>query len=739
MKLHYETCGKYLEVLLAMGMFGEIFGRISRAHNETDSNGNLLATGRNTVLTNESPPLGSGTFEDSGSQAQYFNHGGNTYVLMNTKQINPTSSEFQRVHWVYQVSEDTNAAGQKIFTPLDSVRDDDPNTPGIQDGPDRIQTIISGGPASTNELANSVFTNSGTEEAHTWTTPTGKEWIITGNTYNVTIFEVNPDSSAEPLRLVASDINLYEQDASGNPVIDYFPSSVSSSRPSIVDGNFHFAENYDASGNLTGFDLVFSGQNITSSSGIYETGVAGVTFNYQENASGVSSVALDRNDDVTPHVFNDPTFENFNVVFEKTLVEIDGERFLVVRGTTSNPVVSGGTSIPVRDVRFKYDETTGEWEQVGTIQTITTVHDSGNRLDSVTITDDTGTERAYVIDGFTVRELLPTGEYGAVTATMFNQGSQSVSEVEIISAPNGDVYFGTYARVRSQNSFSQSQEFSRLYKLNDDGTVEIISQISGYEGDNGGPTGGPTVRASMSHQWEFGITAEGELFFFTSETLGGTVIDIVCFAQGTQIDTPNGKVSVEDLEAGMSVMTVDSGAQDIRWVGKRYFSAAELADQPHLKPIRITAGAFGNNLPQEDLLVSPQHRLLVSSPITQRMFGEREVLIAAKHLCGIPGIFVDEDADGVEYVHILLNTHEVVFANGLPSETLLPGRQALKALSDDALKEIKDVFPQLFDETRAEGEMYFSPARKLVTGRQGRRFTARTVKNSKHLQAPRVN
>ena len=93
-----------------------------------------------------------------------------------------------------------------------------------------------------------------------------------------------------------------------------------------------------------------------------------------------------------------------------------------------------------------------------------------------------------------------------------------------------------------------------------------------------------------------------------------------------------------------------------------------------LWPVRICVGALGNGLPERDLLVSRQHRMLVSSRIALRMFGQADVLIPAIRLTALPGIAIDTNVTEVEYFHILLANHEVVFAEGAATESLYTGK-----------------------------------------------------------------
>ncbi|MBM3604519.1 MAG: Hint domain-containing protein [Alphaproteobacteria bacterium] len=151
-----------------------------------------------------------------------------------------------------------------------------------------------------------------------------------------------------------------------------------------------------------------------------------------------------------------------------------------------------------------------------------------------------------------------------------------------------------------------------------------------------------------------------------------------CFTPGTLIDTPRGPRPVETLAAGDAVLTIDHGFQPIQWIARR--QVTDLGGRnAHLRPIRIAAGALGPGVPQVDLTVSPQHRILIRSRVAQALFGTSEILSAAKHLVAMPGIEVVEEAAEVTYIHMLLRRHELVHSNGAVTETMYPGPEALKA------------------------------------------------------------
>lgn len=215
-----------------------------------------------------------------------------------------------------------------------------------------------------------------------------------------------------------------------------------------------------------------------------------------------------------------------------------------------------------------------------------------------------------------------------------------------------------------------------------------------------------------------------------NETVGIVAFEnglIPCFTRGTRIQTPSGLVDVENLKVGDWVDTADEGQQQIRWIGRRLLSRQELAMDPNLLPVRILAHSLGRRLPERDLLVSRQHRILVSSKIAQRMFGQQEVLISAVKLTVLPGIFVDTTELTVEYFHLLFDDHQVIFAEGAQTESLYLGSETEKALSPDARLEVCRLFPEIQQRSVSNTARYVPP------GRHQKRLVERHSKNQKSV------
>ncbi|MDU8913534.1 Hint domain-containing protein, partial [Aestuariicoccus sp. MJ-SS9] len=158
---------------------------------------------------------------------------------------------------------------------------------------------------------------------------------------------------------------------------------------------------------------------------------------------------------------------------------------------------------------------------------------------------------------------------------------------------------------------------------------------------------------------------------------------IVCFTEGTRILTPSGERAIERLQVGDAVCTMDNGAQPIVWIGCRKVAHAELQSSESLLPILIREGVLGA---ERDLLVSRQHGVLFGS----------DHLARAAHLAEfMPGVRVAKGKRHVTYIHIMFEAHQIIFAEGVPSESFYPGPMAMKMMAKDARRELETLFPQL--------------------------------------------
>ncbi len=201
---------------------------------------------------------------------------------------------------------------------------------------------------------------------------------------------------------------------------------------------------------------------------------------------------------------------------------------------------------------------------------------------------------------------------------------------------------------------------------------------------------------------------------------------IICFTPGTRIATRRGEVPVQQLKVGERVLTRDNGEQELRWVGRRNLNRADLTRMPAYFPILIRTGALGPDAPMRDMCVSPNHRMLITSELAEVMFGEREVLVAAKHLTGLDGVEV-QPTPKVSYIHLMFDRHEVVLADGVWAESFHPGDHAMAGIQTDQRREILDLFPEL---EGAQGIKNYPAARRLLRAHEAHVLTLDRSKGS---------
>ena len=205
---------------------------------------------------------------------------------------------------------------------------------------------------------------------------------------------------------------------------------------------------------------------------------------------------------------------------------------------------------------------------------------------------------------------------------------------------------------------------------------------------------------------------------------------VICFTPGTRMRTETGDKAIEDLGPGDRLLTRDSGPQEVLWTGHRRMSGARLFAMPDQRPIRLRKGALGLDRPEDDLVVSPEHRVLVTGAAARELWGEPEVLVRAADLVSDRYITVDHSLRETWYIHLMLERHEVVWANGLEVETFHPGFMGLEHLNRGQRELLFDLRPEL---ARNVG-LYGPPARRMASraeaailtgGRPAKSVTAR--------------
>jgi hypothetical protein len=174
-----------------------------------------------------------------------------------------------------------------------------------------------------------------------------------------------------------------------------------------------------------------------------------------------------------------------------------------------------------------------------------------------------------------------------------------------------------------------------------------------------------------------------------ADPAGVRLADVICvsFAAGTMITIPGGaQKAIEALRPGDVILTRDNGGQPARWIAK-----ATLRAQGSFAPIVISSGTFGNI---GDLVVSPHHRIFIYQRGSYRLGGVAEILVQAKHLVDDDRVWRREGGF-VDYYSLIFDRHEIIYAEGIPTESLMVTDESFCLLPDELAEEITARLPGL--------------------------------------------
>lgn len=290
-----------------------------------------------------------------------------------------------------------------------------------------------------------------------------------------------------------------------------------------------------------------------------------------------------------------------------------------------------------------------------------------------------------------------TSQVVAPQSTVFTDNALVAARHKFDVTPdNGDPPFKVYVVFETTTS---NDDFSPMNTLN----YALVSDTPMIAG----------VNYSISNQ-----SGDGTVSYSEFSKL------VVCYASGTLIDTPEGPRAVETLHPGDLVMTLEHGPQPIRWARS---SDHPLEDAETVaKPVQIKAGALGRNLPAHDLIVSPQHRILVGDAGQLQHVFETEAFAPAKSLTSLPGIRHMKGKTQITWVHFACDRHEVVTANGCLSESLLLGPMIVNGLSPAERQALADLFGTA---PTPDAALNGPPARECLTVGAARRQLAKHLKD----------
>lgn len=307
-----------------------------------------------------------------------------------------------------------------------------------------------------------------------------------------------------------------------------------------------------------------------------------------------------------------------------------------------------------------------------------TVYATGDEIGTYSSLSMSGNNNGVKLRLFDVQTLGSSTDVFRIEITQVNNGQDSFNNgqfVSIYAEPDTDPPSPPiYANLNPQHDQFQGRASSGEHQIFTN-PAQIVFDINGLT--PGTLQYGPGFDPPRSEQLDFSAFSPSPPVF-------------PCFVKGTLIETAQGPIAAECLRPGDLVRTLDHGLQPVRWIGQRRISG--MGD---MAPVRIRAGALGN---YRDLLVSPQHRMLIRDWRSEVYFGEPQMFVAAKHLINNKTI-ARTPCHEVTYVHMTFDQHEVILAEGIPTESLHLGTVALSALDRAAQAEVRALFPEL-EQTR---------------------------------------
>ncbi len=422
---------------------------------------------------------------------------------------------------------------------------------------------------------------------------------------------------------------------------------------------------------LTAGDNVTTGKIFGSHDGVDEFSFGdGATIGGIETEGGADAIVLGDGADFGSRTIDLGSSTSAPDIQPNTLVASDDLHAKAIKGGSNDDQVTLGAEADVEEIDLGGGDDlvlTGDGGRFKEIRT-------GGGEDEVKLGDGTAIEKLAMGKGDDIARIGSLDTPGSGTIVLDGGGGGSSSSSAAIpggssssSAPDADCLFLD----TSWLSAAERQAF--FAELDEEGYV--FDPVAGaWVGDG---------------ELEFELDDGTTLVLKDWEN-----IKIVCFTRGTRILTPRGEIAIEDLKAGDAVLTMDSGFQEIRWIG-----STRVPGKGRLAPIRIKAGALGN---ARDVVVSPQHRVLLKGGELEVLFGQNEALVAARHLVDGRRIVVEEGGE-VEYFHMLFDQHEIVYSEGMPSESFHPGAVGLSGMARRTRREILGLFPELEEDVAAYG------------------------------------
>ena len=229
----------------------------------------------------------------------------------------------------------------------------------------------------------------------------------------------------------------------------------------------------------------------------------------------------------------------------------------------------------------------------------------------------------------------------------------------VLSAANPISFSGTGGVLTVPEGVSLLSPISGFTAGNEVKTAGTISNYS-YTPDLLTPTAGGTLDITDADGTTVAAQLVGNYTANSFQVDADGSIGVACYCRGTMIRTESGEVPVEQLRAGDRLLTISGQLRPIKWIGRRSYSGRFLRSHRTVLPVKIRAGALGEGRPYRDLMVSPDHAMYLDG-----------VLVPARVLINHSSIEQLQECSSIEYFHVELEEHDVILAEGAPSETFL--------------------------------------------------------------------
>ncbi|CUH87482.1 hypothetical protein PH5382_01411 [Phaeobacter sp. CECT 5382] len=460
----------------------------------------------------------------------------------------------------------------------------------------------------------------------------------------------------------------------------------------------------DSSGIYTGADTTVAGVAPADNGVILSTGDV-VDFT---NNSGTTNTNTSGNTSTnTSGVNGDSDFNAIagSATYDAAFLEID---FIPDGDVLTLDFVLSSEEYP-EFASSQYNDVVGVW--VNGVQAQVTIGDGSASIGNINQSD---TQNIYVdntsdqfnteMDGFTIT-LTFTAPVNAGAVNSIKVGVADVADSSYdtnLLIAGGSVQS---AFVAQDDSLTMPLAATRMLDVLDNdaatagGTLTIthINDVAVTAGDTVTLSSGQQITLNADGTLEVVADGDAETVYFNytvENDLGDSDTALVeitqaqpCFLRGTLIVTEDGPLPIEDLRPGMLVETYDHGLQPLRWIGHSHVTVSETT-----APIRFKKGQYGC---EQDLWVSPNHRMLVTGQFAELLFGESEVLAKAKDLVNDSSIRPDHSFETVEYFHLLFDQHEILWSNGALSESYHPGPETTRGFDAETQAELFALFPEL--------------------------------------------